>query len=425
MKRKDFFRYSAAFLGAMSLPSEVFSDVFTELPRLYAASDEEKFWKLIRDQFILDRNISYLNFGGLGSCPLPVINSLIEWTRKEETTPNAGHDEKEWNRVKDQLALLLGKTCRKEELALISTATEGINMIINGLPLKQGDEVITSTHEHVAINVGLLNRMQRDGIVIRLFEPDLKDAMGNVDRIASLINSRTRLILISHVTCTTGQREPLPEISKLAREKGIWFAVDGAQAPVCVPFDIVECGADFYTASTHKWVMGPKRTGFLYVRKGMLDTLRPITVGAYSSEKDSIRTNELVLHPNAQRYEYGTQNDALFFALGTALDFVHTIGPDRIWKHNHALAQRFYEGLKDIPGTDIVSPEEEDYRSSMISFRMKNIEYAKVNEHLSKDKLRIRTVTEGGVNCIRVSFHICNDDEDVTKILNSVKILAG
>jgi selenocysteine lyase/cysteine desulfurase len=305
----------------------------------------------------------------------------------------------------------------------LGCATEAISSIINGLPLRNGDEVITSTHEHVALNVSLLSRMQRDGIVIRLFEPDLKNGLGNVEKIAALINSRTRLIFVSHVTCTTGQRLPALEISKLAREKGVWFALDGAQAPVCVPFDIVDCGVDFYACSTHKWLMGPKRTGFLYVRQPLLNILHPSSVGAYSTESNDIKKNDLALHPTAQRYEYGTQNDALFFALGTAIDFVQNIGLERIWDHNHQLAEKFYAGLSAIPGVEILSPQEVSFRTAMISFRMKEFDYTKINAQFAKDKIRTRMVTEGGLNCIRVSFHICNQEGDVDKILASLKRL--
>jgi selenocysteine lyase/cysteine desulfurase len=423
MERKEFLKRMTALVGGLAFAGDFSWAGLRNQIQDAAAGDEEQFWQLVRDQFVLDPEWIYLNFGGLGSCPLPVINSLNEWTRSEERAPSAGHDAKLWDSVKDKLARVLGKTCRKEDLALISTATEGINMIVNGLPLKSGDEVITSTHEHVALNSALLNRMQRDGIVIRLFEPVREKAMGNVERIAGLINGRTRLIFISHVTCTTGQRFPEKEISKLAREKGIWFAMDGAQAPVCVPFDIVDCGVDFYACSTHKWIMGPKRTGFLYVRQGLLDTVRPLTVGASSSERFDIRKNEFVLHPTVQRFEYGTQNDALFYGLGTAIDFVQTIGPGRIWRHNHALAERFYQGLQAIRGVEIVSPQEEAYRSAMISFRMKNYEFTKVNGQLAKERIRVRTVTEGGADCIRVSFHICNHDGEVTRILESLRKL--
>jgi selenocysteine lyase/cysteine desulfurase len=172
MKRKDFFKGTAAILGSLAITKSLKPAELGRLLQSAAGDDEDYFWKLVRDQFILDPDWTYLNFGGLGSCPLPVLKSYDEWSRSEERAPSAGHNEKEWSNVKDKLAAVLGKSCRKEDLGLIDCATEGINMIINGLPLKKGDEVITSTHEHVALHTGLLNRMQRDGIVIRIFEPD-------------------------------------------------------------------------------------------------------------------------------------------------------------------------------------------------------------------------------------------------------------
>jgi selenocysteine lyase/cysteine desulfurase len=417
MNRKEFLKGMAAIVGSLAVPSVASGVGLDRLLQDASAESDAAFWKVVREQFVLDPDWTYLNFGGLGSCPLPVLNSFWEWTRSEERAPNPGHDGALWWSVKEKLARLLGPSCRKEDLALIGCATEGVNIIINGLPLKKGDEVITSGHEHVALNTALLNRAQRDGIVIKAFEPDFVRAQGNVERIAALVNSRTRLIFMSHVTCTTGQRFPEKDIAKLARDKGLWFALDGAQAPVCVLFDIVETGADFYTCSTHKWIMGPKRTGFLYVRQGMLETLRPTAPGAAHFD---VAKNEITLQPDGQRYEYGTQNDALFFALGTALDFVNTIGAGRIWAHNHALAERFYRELQQIPDVEIASPQEEACRTAMISFRMKTHTLQQIMEHMAKAKIRVRPVSEGGANCVRVSFHICNHEGEVTKILDAL-----
>jgi len=424
MNRKEFFRWGTALLGGMAWHASGRPASLSALQTAAAAEADDVFWDLVRDQFLLDPGWTYLNFGGLGACPFPVLNNLIEWTREEERAPSAGRNEEEWTKTKEKLAALLGKKCRKEEIALISCATEGINQIINGLPLKKGDEVITSTHEHVAVNSGLLNRMQRDGIIIRIFDPDLKNGLGNVDRINRLISKRTRLILISHVSCTTGQIFPAREISDLARSKGIWFALDGAQAPVCIPFDIVESGADFYTASTHKWVMAPKRTGFFYVRDGLLNAMRPLTVGGFSTEANDIAKGTMTLHPTTQRYEYGTQNDALFYALGKAVEFVQIIGMERIWSHNHSLAERFYRGLGEIPGVERLSPEEEKYRSAIIGFRMDKHDFKKINEFLTGKRIRVRTVNEGGLNSIRVSFHICNRMTEVDQILDALKSLS-
>jgi selenocysteine lyase/cysteine desulfurase len=437
MKRKEFLKMTAGLAGgiaglrisaaartAASAPTTS-APVAELLAQAAAAGDEEFYWKLIRDQFILDPEWTFLNFGGLGSCPLPVLDALVGFTRAEERAPSAGHDEKPWQDVKEKLARSLGRTCRKEDLGLIGGATEGVNVIVNGLSLKKGDEVITSTHEHVAVHSALLNRMQRDGIAIRLFDPDITSAQGNVDRIARLITPRTRLILISHVTCTTGQLFPAKEIAALARAKGVWFALDGAQAPVNAPFDIVETGVDFYTCSTHKWMMGPKRTGFIYVRPGLVDALRPQTVGGGSSVRYDAAKGEFVLKPTAERFESGTQNDALFYALGTALDLVETIGVDRIARRCRPMAERFYRGLGGIPGVERLSPEEEAYRTLMIGFRMKARTSAEIMSHLAKDRIRARPVAEGGLGSIRVSFYLNNRDEDVTAILDSLKKLAG
>jgi selenocysteine lyase/cysteine desulfurase len=437
MKRKEFLKMTAGLAGgiaglrisaaartAASAPTTS-APVAELLAQAAAAGDEEFYWKLIRDQFILDPEWTFLNFGGLGSCPLPVLDALVGFTRAEERAPSAGHDEKPWQDVKEKLARSLGRTCRKEDLGLIGGATEGVNVIVNGLSLKKGDEVITSTHEHVAVHSALLNRMQRDGIAIRLFDPDITSAQGNVDRIARLITPRTRLILISHVTCTTGQLFPAKEIAALARAKGVWFALDGAQAPVNAPFDIVATGVDFYTCSTHKWMMGPKRTGFIYVRPGLVDALRPQTVGGGSSVRYDAAKGEFVLKPTAERFESGTQNDALFYALGTALDLVETIGVDRIARRCRPMAERFYRGLGGIPGVERLSPEEEAYRTLMIGFRMKARTSAEIMSHLAKDRIRARPVAEGGLGSIRVSFYLNNRDEDVTAILDSLKKLAG
>jgi selenocysteine lyase/cysteine desulfurase len=148
-----------------------------------------------------------------------------------------------------------------------------------------------------------------------------------------------------------------------------------------------------------------------------------VAAGAYSSERNDIGKLDLALHPTAQRYEYGTQNDALFFALGAAIDFVGTIGMPRIWAHNHALAERFYKGLQGLAGAEILSPQEEAHRTAMISFRMKSHTYSQINEHLSKAKIRVRPVTEGGLNCIRVSFHICNHEAEVDAIFDALRTI--
>ena len=424
MKRSEFVKGSAAALGLLALTRETKAASLSRiLQDAAAAGGEEAFWKAVRGQFLLDPEWTYLNFGGLGAMPLPVFDGYQEFSRREEQMPNAGHDAKEWLAVKAKLARLLGQECRAEDLALIGCATEGINLILNGLSLKRGDEVITTTCEHVALKCPLLYRMKKDGLVVRTFDPDIRSGRGNVDRIAGLINSRTRLIFLSHVACTNGQLFPVKDVSALARDKGVLFALDGAQGPACVPFDIVADGADFYASSGHKWLMGPKRTGFLYVRKGLLETLSPTVLGAGSPSVFDLKTGEFSLDPTAARYEYGTQNEALFYALGRALDFIGEIGLDRILTYSRGLAEAFHAGLGEIPGVEILSPAEEAYRSCMIAFRMPGRDAFAINQNLRNARIRVRPVTENDLNALRVSFFICNSRADVDRLLAALKTL--
>ncbi|MDP8207069.1 MAG: aminotransferase class V-fold PLP-dependent enzyme [Candidatus Electryonea clarkiae] len=425
MQRRHFINAMGVLTGGVLLGKTPFSWADATNPSLPLSTniDDKTFWKTIREQFVFPHDYAYLNTGGIGTLPTMVMQRVDTETYEDQLSPSAGHDHDKWEEIKKKCAGVLSPECSKDEIALTSTATEGINIIINGLPLEKGDEVITSTHEHPALHIPLLNRMKRDRIVIRTFEPDLENGLGNVDRIEKLINKRTRLIFISHITTTTGQCFPLKEIGQLAREKGIWFAVDGAQAPGSMPIDIVANNIDFYVFSGHKWLLGPKRTGVLYVRNDLLDTLKPITVGAYSDDGYDIKKGELKFHPTAQRYEYATQNEALFLGLETGIDFINAIELKNVENHNRLLAEKFYNGLKEIKSVEIISPAEIKYRSCMITFKIKDLDYKEIATHMGEKRIRVRVVPEAGLEGIRVSFHIYNNSLEVERLLEEIKSL--
>jgi selenocysteine lyase/cysteine desulfurase len=409
--------------GALLSATRAWSSTLDEMRRLRATFDteDERFWQLVRAQFHLAPATAYLNTAGLGGSPFAVTNMVKAMMDREEEAPAPGHSEEDWSRIRAKCAALLGRGCSAEEIALVSTATEGINVILNGLGLVRGDEIITSTHEHVALCIPLLHKMKTAGIEVRTFEPDLKRAQGNVDRIAALMTNRTRLVFVSHVTCTTGQIFPVADIARLAASKGILFALDGAQSLCQFPIDISASGADFYTASGHKWLLGPKRTGILYVRKDRLDALTPTIVGAYSDRANSLLDRRLELRSSAQRFEYGTQNGALIYGLEAAADFVSTIGLDAVWKHNQALAEACVAGLGAIPGVELLSPSEPASRSAMVTFHFPGRDNRQVASTLVQRRLRVRSVTEGGLDAVRVSFHVYNDGNQVERLLQELK----
>lgn len=382
-------------------------------------------WENLLRQFQLPAGFAYFNTAGLGASPRGVSDCVKAAMDREEEAPGPGHSEADWARIRTKCASLLGPSCTAQEVALISTATEGINIILNGLPLGRGDEVITSTHEHVALAIPLLHKMKTAGLEVRTFEPDAASARGTLDRIEALITPRTRLIFVSHVTCTTGQVLPAADIARLAAAHGAWFALDGAQSLAQFPIDIRATGADFFTASCHKWLMGPKRTGLLYVRRERLAQLTPTVVGAYSDTANSLAERRLTFQPGAQRFEYGTQNDALVYGVEAAADFVTALGLPAIAVHNRSLADAFVKGLHEITGIQVLTPAAPDARAGIVTFRLPGRDNRQVADALIRRRHRVRSVTEAGLDAVRASFHVCNTREQVEELLVAVEDIAA
>jgi L-cysteine/cystine lyase len=422
MDRKEFVRGVAATLATSALVPALDSSTRekpSHAPWPPVDPADEQFWRFVRDQFPLTRDRAYFNTGGLGASPYVVIEAVKAKMDELEEISETGHTEQLWRELKTPIAQLLG--CEIEEIAFMRNATEGINVVCNGLPLKKGDEMITSTHEHVANAVPWLALLQREGVMIKLFEPSTYSAQENIDRIEKLITHRTRLISIPHITTTTGQLLPIQEISQLARSKNIWLFVDGAQAVGMLPFNLHELGCDAYAACGHKWLLGPKETGVLYVRKEMFDLVRAKFVGAYSDHGYDLAKGTLAFHPTAQRYEYGTVNIPLRVGLGAAVGFLQRIGIDNVWKRDKALSNYLYDALQRIPDIKILSPANDTERTAMISIQHAKIPFLELQQHLNTSKLRTRGVSEGGVDGLRISTHIYNNFEEVDRLIEGIR----
>ncbi|MDZ7359879.1 MAG: aminotransferase class V-fold PLP-dependent enzyme [candidate division KSB1 bacterium] len=422
MQRRQFIsRLAGGFAGVFSTrtiyqPNLKDGEIFTHGKK---ASDEQ-FWSFLREQFPLTRERIYLNTGGLGASPYVVIDAVVSCLNELEKISETGHSEALWSGIKQKAAKLLG--CEADEIAYTRNATQGINIVCNGLPLRRGDEVITTTHEHVGNAVPWLARQKRDGIALKLFEPSTKSATENLERIARLISRRTRVISVPHATTTTGQVLPVKEIAALAKAKNLWFFIDGAQTAGMLNFSLRDIGCEAYATSGHKWLLGPKGTGLLFVRKDMLEVIQPLTVGAYSDLSHNLQTGELTFHPTAQRYEYGTVSAPLFVGLGAAIDFLMKIGMQNVWARDAALSTAFLNGLQEIAKVELLSPLNQAERGAMITFKMKNIDCLKLQSFLAeKYKLRTRSVSEAGLNALRVSWHIYNSFDEVNRVLEGVR----
>jgi selenocysteine lyase/cysteine desulfurase len=385
-------------------------------------ADEEKYWKLIRMQFPLTRNRIYFNTSGLGASPRFVMNAVYEKMLELETISETGHEQVK--EVTEKIARLFHVD--PEEIAITRNTTEGMNIFAREVPLEKGDEVLLSTHEHPGGSIPWLAVMKDKGIKLKLFEPDYR----RPDRMAEIVErnltSRTRVVSIDHIPCTTGSLFPAGQIARLCRDSGIIFGIDGAHPPGQMPVNLREIDPDFYALSGHKWLFGPKGTGILFINKRILPRLRPCFVGAYSDRE--FRFEDLVLEykMEANREEYGTRNTPLVCGLGAAVDFVSAIGVERIQKRGKKLAAFLKDELLKIPDVDVLTPLDPAQSASIVTFGIKGMAYGDIQKPLlDRFCCRTRGIFEHGLQAIRISCAVYNTFEEMEKLAAAVKIIAS
>lgn len=363
-----------------------------------------------------------MNNGTFGPSPKAVLEALQDSFEQTNTSGEYGHIAP----LRAQLADFVG--IKESEISLTHNTTEGINIMVWGLPLKAGDEVLITYHEHAGNAIPWLNRAKLHGIVLKPFEPG-KTREENLDLIKSLVTPKTKVIAIPHVTCTTGLVMPIQEIADFARGKGIYTAIDGAHGAGTFDLNLKELGVDFYASSYHKWVLGPNGTGFLYVREELLDQLQAFQVGAYSETGYDLHQVPLELNEyvnTAHRYDYGSQSLPMIKGVLAAINFHQEIGREKIESRIRDLNQQLYDGLADMNNqVEIITPKEPESRICMVSFKPKNKDYEVAYREISQEGFRIRIVPEGGINAIRISTHIYNQKSEVDSLLSAVQKVLG
>lgn len=404
---------SLAEIGSLSARQQINSEDNT------VDADDEAYWHNVRQLFPLTKEMAYLNNGTFGPSPYPVIDAVHKGMMQEDHSGVYGG----WEAVTGRLAKFVGAD--EDEIALTHNVTEGINIGCWGLPLKRGDEVILTTHEHVGNALPWLNRQKLDGIIIKTYTP-ASTADETLNRISDVISRRTRAIATPHIPCTQGQILPIKEICKLAKEKNMFAVIDGAHGPGMIPLDLHDIDCDTYASCGHKWMLGPKGTGFLYVRKDFQDTLQNYFVGAgaddgkWNMATGPVRIGKYV--DSAHRYYGGTESTGLYKGLIASIDFIETIGINNIHNRIKSLGKYTQARLLEFGDKiELLTPTEDRSYCGVNGFRVKGIEFTKLYDKCWEHKIRIRSVAENGLNCSRVSTHIYNNKEEIDELVEVIR----
>ena len=388
-------------------------------------ANDEAVLRQIRREFTFPPHVTYGNTGTLGPMPMPVLRVLNDAQRRvEQSLPDWGYLQADGEPLTGYQPLVGLRTtvaeflgCGADEIAITQNATMGMNALGNGLDWQAGDEVLTTDQEHGgAVSIFRLMAKRR-GIVVKEL-PLSTAAAGGPDAIVAMfraaLSPRTRVVMVSHITSQLGIRMPVEELIAMAAERRALSLIDGAQAMGQIRVNVKSLGCDAYVASPHKWLMAPKGTGVLYIRRAVQD-LFWTNLASYQWDNKQ---------DGAFRFmQYGTGSTAVTDALAEAFRFNDRIGIDRIERWNLGLAQRLREGLKPISRVEVVSPAHPRLHSAIVTFRVVGATARALQDALWARKIRVRA--QGDDKGVRLSAHVCVAPEDIDRVVEVTRELAG
>ena len=374
----------------------------------------------------------YLDSGASAQKPSCVIDGMTKFTETSYANVHRGlyhlsqQATYEFEKARGKVSLFL-HVKNPKEIIFTRSLTEGINLLAQSFVrprLSLGDEVIVSGMEHHSNLVPWQMVCAEAGAKLKII-PVLPNGELDMDVYASLLSVRTKVVSIVHVSNVLGTINPIKEMVKLAHDKNIPVIVDGAQAVPHIPVDVQDLDCDFYLFTGHK-LYGPTGTGAIYGKWEHLNQMRPYHGGGEMVEEVHYESSSYKEPP--ARFEAGTPNIIGAYGLGLAVEFVQSIGMQKIAEHEHALLNYAMEKMKKIPGIRILG--EAKNRIGLIAFVLDGFHPHDVAAILDQEAIAVRV----GHHCaqplhrqfglqgsIRMCFGVYNTKEDVDRLVSGIE----
>ena len=385
--------------------------------RLTGANDGEKI-AMIRAEMPAVEKLAYLNTGTNGPLSRRAYDTLVAGATSDFEAGRAGFAKFEhmfavMRQTRAEIARLLG--CADDEVALTHNTTEGMNIALLGLSWQPGDEVITSSTEHPGGLHPIYVLAHRYGVKIRMTRIGAPD----VDPVAELhahLTTRTRAVMLSHVSWTSGMALPMRALSDLAHAAGAMMICDAAQSCGMVPAKVYELGVDAYACSGQKWLCGPDGTGALFIRRDRLGDIHQ-TYAGYPAFSASDHDGYFVPTSSAQRYEAATIYPPSVAALYESLRWIdESVGWE--WAHQRiARLGRFcYDALAALDGVSMLTPK--DTMAGLVHFTVDGVAPADLTARLAERGVMIRHTPHPNANRVSTGFY--NSEEDIDRLARAV-----
>lgn len=382
------------------------------------ADGSEPFWRMVKAQFPLEEKLIYLNAANVCPASRPVMDRHLEFLRDFHSNPSFQNRDK-YVAMRESLRSKVANMLRvsSDEIAITRNTSEGSNMIVTGIDLKAGDEVVITEHNHPSNNDSWKVRAKREGFVVKAVPVSIP-ARSSDDLVSSIeraITPRTKVVSITHLTSTTGILYPARAIAEIARKHGCYMHLDGAQTFGAMDVNLREIGCDSYTTSAHKWPMGPLEAGILYIRSERIPQIWPSIVTA--GWTDNLK--------GARKFEvFGQRDDPRVVALESAIDFLQMVGIRNIETRVQALASRAKVELAKLPNVQLKTNLEAGLSGGVVKFRVKNMPTKAAYDTLwEKHRLAIAITPSGDSEGLRFSPHVYNSFEEIDRAVAAVKAL--
>ena len=417
LSRRGFLHAGAAGLAGAPLAAcaaESDSAVSRRRPALTRPDGvEDGAWAHVREQFILEPGTAYMNNASLGMPPAAVAEAVGAGYQALSREPLQGKNELGAfiaANVVPRMATHLGAD--PDEIVLTRNATEALHMGAIGVRLKPGDEVLITSQEHPAGRRPWEFRARRDGIKVNtVFIPSPFESEDQVlGLVEEALTPATRVLAFCHVT-RGGHLYPVARLCAMARARGIVSHVDGAQAVGMFPVDLRELGSDTYSASLHKWLLGPMGTGVFHVRRDARDHV----LSAFAHDAT----------PEAPAYQPpGTAGLPVRAALGASLDFVEAVGIEQVAARTRYLSDYLKSRLVAMEGVTILSgPTPATSCPGSTIFEQEGVDAVDaVSLVARRGRIHIDEHQRDGHNAIRISTHVYNTTAEIDRL---VDVLAG
>lgn len=370
-------------------------------------------WQLLRAQMPITERWAYLDHAAVAPLPGVTRDVIVAWAAEAASEGNTAW--LSWSRrlelVRDAAARLIGAD--RAEIALVHSTTEGISLVAEGYPWREGDNVVTLANEFPSNLYPWMN------LAVRGVETRRVEAPGprvDVDRLLCSCDARTRIVSVSWVGYASGWRLDLDRLAEEVHRRGVLLFVDAIQGLGAFPLNVGQTQIDFLAADGHKWLLGPEGAGLLYIRRQHLDRLRPLMVGWNSVVHASDYTRiELDLKPSAARYEGGSPNMVGFLGLGASLELLLECGIEAIAERTLEITDLACRKLEGV-GAKIYSAREGDHRSGIVSFDFGGDPLATVR-HCQKQGVVLRARN----GRLRISPHGYNNEEDIDRLIAALR----